>query len=202
MNKIPNVIDAHGSDEIPIQLRNIGRYRTCCFTGHRRKELPDSGKESSPSMLMLRKMTEQHIRRQLEQGIDHFVTGMSSGFDILAADILLNTPDISKEMQLICAVPYKDQAREMKTQKELMIYQQAAQNAYVSVVFFGKYSPKCYRVRNQFMVNCSSSLIAYMDSPENHGSGTAQTINMAKKAELQTNVIYKYQIEEALKGQG
>lgn len=200
MQHIPTIIDTHGSAEIPDELQKLGRHRICCFTGHRLKDLPDGGSEDSEGMRALRERLELLIRVQLLSGYDVFITGMSSGFDILAADILLNIPDIAPEVRLVCAVPYTGQIREMKTPRERSIYKQALDSAFCTFVFFGKYTDGCYKVRNQFMVNCSSALIGYLKSREKLHSGTAQTVRMAQKAHLATVMIYKDQIDEDLKG--
>ncbi len=198
----PFIIDAHGCAAIPDELTWAERMRTCCFTGHRRKDLPDGGRESSPAMQTLRRLTEENIRIFMSAGVDTFITGMSSGFDILAADILMNTPDIAPKIKLICAVPYIGQNKEMKTENERRIYSQAAEKAWCTVVFFGKYTDGCYKIRNQFMVNCSSAIIGYLRSRDLTASGSAQTLRMAQKNSLAALMIYKDQIDEALKGQG
>ena len=50
-------------------------------------------------------------------------------------------------------------------------------------------SRSCYRIRNQFMVDNSSRIIGVYKEKEK-GSGTLQTINMAKRAGIEMKIIY------------
>lgn len=191
------LIDAHGSPDTPEELMRIGRSRICCFTGHRPEQLPDLGDPASDGMKALRDRTETFIRMLMVSGKDVFVIGMSRGYDLLCADILTNTPDIAQNCTIICAMPYMRQLKEMRSQAEREIYLRALVRAKYAVSFFDGYTNGCYKIRNQFMVNCSSALIGYLKSPDMTRSGSAQTYRMAKRAGLDTIMIYE---NDLLKG--
>lgn len=191
------LIDAHGSDEVPDELQRLGKSRICCFTGHRPEQLPDLGDPDGAGMTALRNRTETFIRMLMVSGKDVFILGMSRGYDLLAADILTNTPDIAENCTLICALPYMRQMNEMRSKAEKDTYLKALVKARYAVSFFDGYTEGCYKIRNQFMVNCSSTLIGYLKSPGMTRSGSAQTYRMAKRAGLDTIMIYE---NDLLKG--
>ena len=194
------IIDTNGSSDVPPEIAKLGRQRICCFTGHRPEGLPDMGDPSSPKMAALRDMTETYIRMLINSGHDVFITGMSRGFDLLAADLLTGIPDIAECTTLICAVPYGGQIHEMRTDAERELYRRAALSARYAVRMFGSYNKGCYMVRNRFMVNCSSVLIGYLARQDMMRSGSAQTYRMAQRAGLETVMIYEKDTERSLKG--
>lgn len=194
------IIDAHGSSDVPQELVRIGRGRICCFTGHRPDQLPDLGDPGGAGMKELRNRTETYIRMLMLSGKNVFIIGMSRGYDLLAADILTDTPDIADNITLICALPYMQQLKEMRTEAERGIYIKALVKARYAVKLFDGYEEGCYRIRNQFMVNCSSALIGYLKCPGLKRSGSAQTYRMAKREGLDTIIIYENDIDNGMKG--
>ena len=167
-----------GTDRLAIDFNH-----TCCFTGHRPEKLPQGA-----AYERLRERAGLFIRILAEQGNDTFITGMARGFDLLAAELLLDDPTLT-DARLICAIPYKGHINEMKTLAEKKLYERVYKAAAGRVYFFESYNKNCYRVRNSFMVNNSSHIIGYIRDENDTHSGTSQTLGMAKRYGIDTVLI-------------
>ena len=86
------------------------------------------------------------------------------------------------DIRLVCAVPYPEQIKEMKSPADRFVYNLAMRDANEIVIVNNSFFKDCYRQRNLFMVEHSSLLIAAADL--NSRSGSVQTVNMAKRANI------------------
>ena len=91
-------------------------------------------------------------------------------------------------MKLVCVLPYAGQRTEMKTPLDSYTYSLILNSCCAVVITRPKYESGCYKKRNSFMVEHSSRLIGVIKEKAK-GSGTLQTINMAKRAGLTLNII-------------
>lgn len=176
----------YGADEHPLEVQLPPDEKICCFTGHRPENMP---KENTDEYVLLRQLTKLYIRLMLDRGRNIFITGMSRGFDLMAAELILKDEDLMPVAKVICAIPYLAQINEMKTQKEIELYKYIYENSSAAFCMYKEFKKKCYAVRNQFMVKHSNAVIAYLKNPEIAHSGTIQTLNIAKKRGLETIVI-------------
>ncbi len=156
---------------------------TCCFTGHRPNRLPDRGKDGGAELERLKAVTLGVIGELVDKGYHTFITGMAPGFDLMAARLLVEQYAADGRIDLVCAVPYYSQIDELKNEQDILLYERVLQTAKTVVVFFDEKTDRCYKVRNQFMVDHSSAVIAYCTS-KSARSGTLQTLRMAEKAGL------------------
>ncbi len=169
------------------RLSMIPRERTCCFSGHRTEKLPAESKR----LEYLRRMVADTAAILYYKGIDTFITGMARGFDLIAAETLINDPVIGSKIHLICAMPYADHRREMKTPAEDALYRRLLKRADLIVCLGDGYFKDCYRLRNTFMINNSSNLIAYLKDEYSLRSGTGMTCNLAKRSGHTLYMIYE-----------
>lgn len=77
------------------------RAHRVCFTGHRPEKLTRN--ENA-----IKKDLEIQIRQSITDGLNVFISGMSRGVDIWAAQIVLNLRDNGYPVRLMCACPYYD----------------------------------------------------------------------------------------------
>ena len=174
-----------GADLLPPgdERLSIDYAHTCCFTGHRPEKLPQG-----ENYRRLRERAALFIRILAEQGTDTFITGMARGFDLLAAELVLDDPTLT-DVRIICAIPYKGHFAEMRTLREKELYERVFKAAAGRAYFFESYNRNCYRVRNSFMVNYSSHLLGYLRDEDDPRSGTFQTVGMARKLGIDTVLI-------------
>lgn len=158
---------------------NSLRATTCCFTGYRAEKMPFSADHLS-AMSTLSAALEQAITRCAQRGITRFFTGMSTGFDLWAAEAVLRMRE-QLPVQLLCAIPFDQQAdRYSPTWKR--IYNRCLLSADWVHSLSHRYHAGCYAARNRFMVDNSSFVICYFDGKP---GGTAQTLRMARQQGLE-----------------
>ena len=149
------------------------RNHTCCFTGHR--DL------SGLNLPLLGQKIERAILKCLELGIYRFENGMALGFDTIAALHVLRLREYHPEIKLDLIIPCRDQCKNWTT-RQTVIYRdiigQADSVTYLSDVYYDG----CMRARNYRMVDDSCACICCYDGRGR--SGTAQTVNYAKKKGL------------------
>ena len=163
---------------------------TCCFTGHRRRDLPFEGDISKQGVKNLISTVHLLCHEAYGRGIRTFITGMAEGSDIICGSVIMDLMHSEDHpgIELICALPYEDQIREIKLPKDRYIYSLLLRMASAVVVTGNADDSGRYRRRNKFMVDNSSELIAIYKEKQ-RGSGTLQTINMAKRNGLDMHVI-------------
>ena len=168
-------------------LDGIDRARTCCFTGHRTKDLPFGGDRHSLGMRNLVSTIYMTIDETVKEGYNTFISGMAEGIDLICADIVSQLISKGADINLICAVPYAGQIRELRSPRNVCLYE-ALTSRFPTVMLSRHYYPECYRERNLFMIRHSSKLIGvYKYKPR--GSGTMQTIRFARAEGLDCRII-------------
>ena len=80
---------------------NERRKSRCCFTGHRPEKLDCSEQEAIA-------LLQKNIRYAYDLGYTTFITGMSRGVDIWAAEIVLEEKRRHPDICLFCAIPHPD----------------------------------------------------------------------------------------------
>lgn len=144
------------------------RSHRCCFTGHRPEKLTMPEKKIKAAL-------EAQIKAAIEDGYQTFISGMSRGVDLWAAEIVLRFRDRGVPVRLICAVPYPGfetrwNAGWQKT------YQRILTSADLVRFICPQYTPDCFQRRNRWMVDHSSRIIAaYNGTP----GGTRNTLKYA-----------------------
>lgn len=169
---------------------HINKSTCCCFTGHRNRDLPFFGDREKQGMKCLTSNLQLEIEKAVSDGYDTFISGMAGGVDLICAEIVHNL--ITRKgvpVNLVCALPYRGQGtRELTSALDRYVYSMILQSCRKVVYVSQNRSRECYKLRNQFMVDNSSRLIGVYRH-KIKGSGTLQTINMAKAAGLDLHII-------------
>ncbi len=149
--------------------QELRRHR-CCFTGHRPERL---GMPKSEVISCLK----EEIRTAIADGFQTFISGMSRGVDLWAAEAVLTLRDEGAAVRLICASPYRGfEGRWNREWQER--YQQIMERADLVRFICPGYSRDCFQRRNEWMVNHSARVIAVYNSQP---SGTRNTIEYARR---------------------
>ncbi len=146
------------------------KEKRCCFTGHRPEKL---------------NFSEKHIKALLEQAIDEaiacgyvtFISGMATGADVWAAEIVLEKRKQNHHLHLICALPHPN-FESKRNSKETKRFYAILKNADLIRQINDHYFTGCYQIRNEWMVNHSSLVIAVWNGQK---SGTKNTIDYANR---------------------
>ena len=76
------------------------RQHRVCFTGHRPEKL------TVPESIVKREL-EKEIRLAIADDMTVFISGMSRGVDLWAAEIVLHLRSQGLTVKLICAIPFE-----------------------------------------------------------------------------------------------
>lgn len=145
------------------------REQTCCFTGHR-----DVPTELKPDIV---KQLECILRNLIGKGIRYFGCGGARGFDLMAADIVLQLKKELPHIRLIMVLPCQNQTRGWRGE-DLRHYERVLSQADKVVYVQEEYTPGCMQKRNRHLVNNSSVCVAYCT--RRYG-GTAYTVEYADR---------------------
>lgn len=149
------------------------RMHRACFTGHRPEKL-------IRSKLAVQTDLERVIRQTIDDGINVFITGMARGVDIWAAQIVLRLRDEGNDVRLICACPYAGFEKAWSWEWQIQ-YKDILETADFVKYICHNYSRSCFQIRNEWMVDHASRVIAVFNGEK---SGTQNTIDYARNAKV------------------
>lgn len=157
---------------------NDRKCETCCFSGYRIEKMPFSSDDTAAAAALCSAL-EQAIADAAERGYTQFISGMSTGLDLWAAEAVLR---VRKRLpvRLICAIPFDQQADRFPLEWK-RLFNRCLLTADEVYSLAHSYYAGCFAARNRFMVEHSSLLICYFDG---RPGGTAQTVRMALRAGL------------------
>ncbi len=144
------------------------KNQTVCFTGHRHIE-PNEVETVSQRL-------ETVLVELIEKGYRYFGSGGALGFDLLAAQIVLNLKGKYPHIRLILVLPCVDQTK-FWNRSEIDYFEQIKRQADKVVCLAEKYYPGCMHRRNRHLVDNSSVCIAYL---RKQSGGTFYTVEYAK----------------------
>ena len=142
----------------------------CCFTGHR--DIREEAKEP------VRRRIRGAVTALLAGGTDTFLVGGARGFDMLAAETLLDLREKEgKQFRLVSVLPFPAW-REGWPEEEVLRQERILEKSDEISFSAGEHSRRAYLDRDREMVDRSSACIAYCT----RGSGgTAYTVRYALK---------------------
>ncbi len=163
------------------------KKQTACFTGHRPQKLSWGFNENDVGCLAMKEITKIEIQNAIiNYGITHFISGMAIGFDIIAAELVLELKKDYPFITLECAIPCKEQDKLWREQQKLRYKNILSQADKVTYVSDRPYFDGCMQQRNKYMIDNSSVLIALFNGK---AGGTKQTVDYAKEKGLKVEII-------------
>lgn len=142
---------------------------SCCFTGHRNVSNIEAGN--------IDQLLHETIDLLIRQNVVRFYCGGALGFDTLAAKAVLDFKRTNPQIQLILAVPFRDQDR-LWQQDDKRIYRKIYEQADEIHILSEQYYSGCFHKRNRYIVDHSDVCVCYL--AKNRG-GTFYTVNYAQK---------------------
>lgn len=117
--------------------------------------------EDCPAARELFAALDAAVAEAAADGCTRFLSGMSTGFDLWAAEAVLRAR-AALPVQLLCAVPFDGQADRfpLEWKRRFNRCLLAADKVYA---LSRSYHAGCFAARNRFMVDASSRLICYYD---------------------------------------
>lgn len=160
---------------------------TCCFSGSRPEKLGFDWQREPYFFDVLRTDLRAAIRHAVDLEYRRFITGMSRGFDLWAAEEVINLQREFPHLQLIAAIPFAG----METHWEPYwrdLYTQICEHCEYRSCMFNRFTPRCYHARDEYMVQHSSRVICW-----NNGTlgGTAYTCQYAERHGITLDNIHR-----------
>ncbi len=149
--------------------------KNCVFTGHR--ELP----ENFPLNTL-----EAEIRRAIGLGAEVFYNGVSYGFDLAAAEIVIRLKREFPSIKLIACVPFYGQEKNF-SESDKKRYVEVLKNADEKVVLAEHYFRGCALIRDRYMAERADMMIAYCVKEK---GGTAYTVKAFKKCNKYGEIVF------------
>ncbi|WP_087066746.1 SLOG family protein [Intestinibacillus massiliensis] len=165
------------------------RAHTCCFSGYRPEKIPGCDPAQAAPPAALADSLLRAVCNAAGLGYTHFVTGMSRGFDLWAAQAVLALAGTAG-LSLVCAIPFDGQDAGWPPAWRAA-YDEALRHAAQVFLLAPAYAPGCYHTRNRFLVESSSRLICYFDGQP---GGTAYTVRYAKRRGLELDNVADPQV--------
>ena len=154
------------------------RKHRCCFTGHRPEKL-------SRTERAIKSDLKKEIKLAIKDGYTVYLTGMARGTDLWAAEIVLALRKRNKDLKLICAIPYEGFELRWSEQWQTLYRQVLAEADLVKVIGKG-YHPGIFQIRNEWMVDRSSRVIAVYNG---QAGGTRNTTCYADRHSIPVRSI-------------
>lgn len=150
------------------------KEKSIAFTGHR----------------IIPLVRQEEVRVQLtvavafayKSGMTRFYCGMSLGFDMMAAEVVLSLKDQVPNIRLIAIVPFSGQSSRWASSEQER-YRQILAKADKVVVLSGNYFRGCLLRRNDYMLSHSCGVIAYYDGKLQ--GGTFYTVRKAERMKME-----------------
>lgn len=149
--------------------------KSCAFTGHRVLD----------ALFSVRKLKKE-IKKLILAGVDTFYNGMAMGFDLLAAEKVLELKKKYPHIRLILCIPCYNQERNF-SEKDKAVYAMIYKKADEKEVLSDHYYRGCMQNRNRYMVEHADVLIAHCNKEE---GGAAYTVKYFKKCKPEREIIF------------
>lgn len=142
--------------------------KSACFTGHR-----DIDPQDLPS---IKEKLREIIINCVNDGFTDFYNGGARGFDLLAAEAVLELKKTYPSLRLHIIVPCSNQTRGWR-EEDVIRYENVTSLADEVKCLSPVYFDGCMQVRNRYMVDNSELLIAYL---ERASGGSGYTVRYAE----------------------
>ena len=161
------------------------REKTCCFSGHRPMKLPWGMRESDERCIAAKAWITGQLKELYALGYRRFLCGMAIGCDTYFAEAVLALKEKHQDVTLEAAIPCADQANRWN-RKQQETYQALLSRCDASKIFQEHYTPGCMQMRNTYMVDNSSAMLACYDG---RPGGTMSTLLYAKREGLDIRIL-------------
>ena len=157
------------------------RLHRICFTGHRPEKLIRNGENIKEIEIAIKTLLYDTIDKCITKGYTTYISGMSRGFDMWAADIVIEKKKINPNIKLICAISFNGFEKRWELAEKIHYYNILKKSDYIKIVS-NCYSKECFQKRNIYMVDNSHKVIAAFNGTK---GGTLNTINYAKSKNIE-----------------
>lgn len=159
--------------------------KSCCFTGHRPKFFPWGNDTDDIRAKRLVSALEKEIKIAAEDGYDRFLWGGALGVDTWAAKCVLKLKTQYPNITLTAVLPYRGY-NEFVTDDN---YLNTLEKSDETIIAGNFKSMRMLAVRDRYMIDNSSRIIAVYDERSNIKSGTYRALMYAKEKKIEVRKI-------------
>lgn len=154
-------------------------FKSCTFTGYRPSKFPFELNKKNIQYIEFENRLSDAVLTLFDRGFYTFYTGAAMGFDIIAAETVLQLRKAYNKasIKLVCAIPFKGQSDAFSDNWKGR-YDNVVSAADETILLSDSYFKGCYQRRNEFMVNNSELVLTWFDG---HAGGTGNTLYYAQK---------------------
>lgn len=158
----------------------MGNGLRVCFTGHRPKYLQWGYDETKPEFKVFRDKLKITINELIARGARTFLTGMAEGFDMIAAELILELKAENNDIELIAVIPCEEQEKRWSISQQER-YRNLLEKCDECKVLSKYYTRDCMLSRNKYLIENSDFCVACWNG---RPSGTGMTVRLAEKKGL------------------
>lgn len=154
--------------------------KTCCVTGSRPQGFKwNYYNKRSDEYIAYRDNIKAIVTGLVDEGYTHFIAGGAMGADTDFAEVVLEVKsEINSNIVLELAVPFDGHTSNF-TMSDIARFKRTLELADKVTYTSSKYATGVYHVRNRYMVDKSSTVIAFWTGKRS--GGTFYTMNYAQK---------------------
>ena len=127
------------------------------------------------------------VKQLYTEGYRTFMSGMAEGFDLMAAQAVLQLKDEFADIKLLCIIPFEGHISKISP-KNRPLYNAICASADEVITISESYHEKAYYERNDYLVDNADAMICYYSGKRR--SGTGYTVTAALKKRIRTINIY------------
>lgn len=127
------------------------------------------------------------VARLYDEGYRRFLCGMAWGFDLAAGEAVAELKRAHSDVELMAALPYRNFSKLFQAD-DAEQYRRVADAADEVVAVSEDESRAAYRMRNDYLVDNSSVLVAWFDGQPR--GGTAYTVRRARRKGVRVENLY------------
>ena len=159
--------------------------KTCCFTGHRPIFFPWKDDITDKRAKKLISELKCEIENAIHDGYTRFLWGGALGVDTLAAECVMSVKEKNPNIKLAAVLPYKEYNNFVTDFR----YLNAINNSDKVIIIGEHKSMSMLKMRDRYMIDNSSRIIAVYDERSNLKSGTYRALYYAKEKNLEVRQI-------------
>ena len=137
----------------------LDRNKTVALTGHRPKDML-SNNQTDTGLDQIRSDTAKQILNLYQQGYNTFLSGMTQGFGLLAAEVVLSLRGQYPDIRLIPVISFHGQELHYN-KNDRQRYADILVQTDQTIVLAACFSKDYFSSRNNYMLDNASHLIAY-----------------------------------------
>ena len=154
----------------------IDKDKTVAFTGYREDKIKISTNNPDICHIIKIKLREK-LLDLYNNGYTTFLSGMAEGFDMIAADVVLDLKKEYSDIALVSVIPFTGQTLSF-TPQQTEHHNDILNNCDSKIILYEHYFKGVFFLRNDFLINNCSYLVTYYDGQK---GGTQYTNGKAKK---------------------